>query len=124
MIQKWKNELRSVAKTDKIKILSSYFKTGKGEYAEGDIFIGVTVPNNRKIAIEYADAPIKIFAEMLHLYLANVERCNNWDLVDLSAPHILGRELAEGRYSQEHNILSCSESLWARRTAVVKSKLK
>ncbi len=140
-----------VAKKEKVKILSSFFKTGKGEYAEGDVFIGVSVPDNRAIAINYADAPIELLAEMLKspvhedrlsallamvhsyertrseerrneivcLYLNNVERCNNWDLVDLSAPRILGSELSKGSCKERHAALSQSESLWARRVAVV-----
>ncbi len=43
-------ELRKLAKLEKIPIYKNFFKTGAGEYGEGDEFIGVTVPNTRKVA--------------------------------------------------------------------------
>lgn len=49
-----KDELRKYAKSDEIEEKFAYFhKTGKGGYAEKDIFIGVTVPDIRKVANEY-----------------------------------------------------------------------
>ena len=45
-------KLEEFADNDKAKILSRFFKTGPGEYGEGDIFIGVTVPAVRKVATE------------------------------------------------------------------------
>jgi 3-methyladenine DNA glycosylase AlkD len=150
-IEKWKSDLRKVARPEKVKILSSFFKTGKGEYAEGDIFIGIIVPDNRAVAITYADADICCFQEMLNseihefrlsallamirsynktklterrseiieLYLNSTARCNNWDLVDQSAPYLLGPELAAGRCLDRLEQLSESQLLWNRRIAVV-----
>ena len=51
--EQWKDELKSFADDDRIKILSSFFKTGKGEYGEGEIFIGLYVPLNRKDTKRY-----------------------------------------------------------------------
>ena len=49
VLEKIKNELKKHAKKEKALILSRFFKTGPGEYGEGDKFIGVVVPDQRKI---------------------------------------------------------------------------
>ena len=54
----WKQELKDAARPEKVKILSSFFKTYKGGYGEGDIFIGIIVPDNRKIAKKYSILPL------------------------------------------------------------------
>ena len=51
-------ELKALASSKKSKDLQWFFKTGPGQYAEGDIFLGVMVPQNRKIAKKYADLPL------------------------------------------------------------------
>jgi len=48
-----KNDLKKLADPKKKKVLQSFFKTGPGEYAEGDIFLGVTVPKSRSISLKY-----------------------------------------------------------------------
>ena len=53
ILEKIKNELRENAKQEKASVYAGFFKTGSGEYAEGDIFIGVTIPEIRKIAKRY-----------------------------------------------------------------------
>jgi 3-methyladenine DNA glycosylase AlkD len=45
--------LRKRANPEKISIYKNFFKTGKGEYGEGDVFIGVTVPDNRSVAQDF-----------------------------------------------------------------------
>ena len=65
----WKhlqNELRKLANPQKAKFLAGYFKTGKGEYAEGDIFIGITVPEQRKIAIRYKTLDLREIQQLLN----------------------------------------------------------
>jgi 3-methyladenine DNA glycosylase AlkD len=126
---------------------SRYFKTGPGEYGEGDIFIGLTVPVARRLAKPFLDLPLdqvtilldsaihehrfvglvilvarstKQPAEIAEFYLAAVRqgRVNNWDLVDSSAEFILGEYL----FDRPRDVLfelAASEDLWRRRVAVI-----
>lgn len=64
-IDTWKQQLRNVARPEKVKILSSFFKTGKGEYGEGDIFIGIPVPDNRSVSRHYHSMPLDQIKAML-----------------------------------------------------------
>ena len=146
----WKNELQALTNADKVKLLSSFFKTGKGQYGEGDVFIGITVPQNRMIAKHYVDAsfddiesllvsPIHEYrlsalialvlrfkkykdeesrAQIVNFYLAHTSHINNWDLVDLSCPAILG----EWALNHSHDILfslAKSSNMWEQRIAIV-----
>jgi len=53
-MQSLKKALRRLANPKKAKILQMFFKTGKGQYGEGDIFLGLTVPEQRRIAKEFS----------------------------------------------------------------------
>ena len=64
--ENWKKEIQQLANPQKAKILSGFFKTGKGEYGEGDIFLGLTVPQNRDIAKKYYNTSLATFSELLH----------------------------------------------------------
>ena len=129
--------------------LQRFFKTGPGQYGEGDHFLGIRVPATRALARQFADLPVADVEKLLHdkwhearllalvllvgryergddaerqrvyrLYLANTDRINNWDLVDLSAPSIVGAHL-EHRSRSPLDKLAKSESLWERRIAIV-----
>lgn len=129
--------------------LARFFKTGPGEYAEGDRFRGIPVPVLRRIAGTFQNLPLeeaerllaspfhedrllallvlmKIYArggdaarrKVYTLYLRNTSRINNWDLVDLSAPHIVGAFL-EGKDKKTLERLARSKSLWDRRIAIL-----
>ncbi len=64
-IETWQEELQRVAHSEKIPDLMRFFKTGRGEYGEGDIFIGIYVPDNRKISKGYAVLPLHEIGKML-----------------------------------------------------------
>lgn len=146
-------DLRKVGKPAKAKILSGFFKTGKGEYGEGDIFLGVTVPVQRRLAKKYRELPLSEIALLLKnpvhecrltaleilvmqyekakkrtpaanqqkivdFYLKHVKYINNWDLVDATAPYILGDWLL----SADRDILytfAQSKKLWERRISII-----
>jgi len=65
MLKILQKEIRGMVNPEKAKVLSGFFKTGKGQYAEGDIFLGITVPEARKLARKYADMKISEIQELL-----------------------------------------------------------
>ena len=126
-----------------------YFKTGPGEYGEGDIFIGVRVPTLRKLARESRAMPLAEVETLLQstfheerllallilvqglgrcdaewrkavfeLYCRNTKYVNQWDLVDSSAPAIVGGYLVE-KSRKPLERLAESACLWERRIAIV-----
>ena len=138
--------LRSHSDDEKRIVLPRFFKTGKGEYGEGDRFMGVIVPNTRKVAREYASVSWEVIEALLEsewhecrlcallilverykkhpeetvrFYLENTRGINNWDLVDLSAPYILGRYLTQHEDRSVLYALAVSENMWEQRIAVV-----
>lgn len=152
MIEQIKSQLTAVASEEKAETLRRFFKTGKGEYADGDVYIGVTVPQIRKIAIDNINADFNVVSQLLdnpihehrlcgllilveqfrlarnnpkaqqdivNFYLDNADKANNWDLVDLSAPKILGQWLLENHSPQLLDMLSHSENMWIQRIAIV-----
>ncbi len=58
MLAELRNELKAAANPKKAKVLQGFFKTGRGQYGEGDIFLGITVPRSRGIAMAYASLPL------------------------------------------------------------------
>lgn len=126
-----------------------FFKTGKGDYGEGDQFLGIRVPVLRKQAKTYEATPIHEIQALLesafhekrlcallilvrqykkgdtakqeqiyNLYLSNTHHINNWDLVDSSAPYIVGPHL-DGKDKTPLYGLAKSPSLWERRIAIM-----
>lgn len=130
--------------------MSRYFKTGPGQYGEGDVFVGVTTPQMRALVKEFWretpwDAVPELLASPVHevrsaglaiwvkryekgaedereaiykSYLAHTARINNWDLVDISAPGIVGAHLSE-RPRGILRTLAKSPLLWERRIAII-----
>ncbi len=126
-----------------------FFKTGAGEYGEGDRFRGIRVPQLRKLAKKHRSVALETVEMLLQssyheerllallvmveqfrrgnadtreqlfrLYLDNTSAVNNWDLVDSSAPHIVGAHLWE-RERTVLGELAASPVLWERRIAVM-----
>lgn len=143
------SELAGLKDQKRTPLLQRYFKTGKGEYAAGDIFYGLSVPQARTLASKYSDLPIKdvfmllkskihearlialfilvhqfkkgdekLRKEIFESYLSNTKYINNWDLVDLSAPKIVGEYLMD-KPRDILEKLAKSEVLWERRIAVL-----
>jgi 3-methyladenine DNA glycosylase AlkD len=143
------DRLRAEGDPARAKASQWYFKTGPGEYGEGDLFIGITVPALRKLAKEYGSLPLsetvallqseihearllallvlvraygmgdgRLQEEIFRLYLENTRFINNWDLVDSSAPYIVGPHLS-GRGGKTLRALAASPLLWERRIAVL-----
>lgn len=60
-----RQEIKKHADPQKGKFLQRFFKTGKGEYAEHDVFIGITVPTSRLIAKKYKSLPLVLVKKLL-----------------------------------------------------------
>jgi 3-methyladenine DNA glycosylase AlkD len=151
--------------------LARFFKTGPGQYGEGDRFLGIKVPIQRQFVRKYRELPLtsigKLLSSPIHehrltgllildwqyaraakegrghpheivrFYLSHLQNghINNWDLVDLSAPNILGEYLLsqhsqkKGKPSTDGGAslakipiltrLTRSKGLWERRVAIV-----
>lgn len=142
-------ELETCINPEKRAYLPKFFKTGPGQYGEGDQFLGIVVPDTRRVAKLHKDEPLPVCAALLDspwhecrlcallmlverfrkapeterqaifdFYLSHTGRINNWDLVDLSAPYIVGEYLAD-RPRDVLYTLAQSTVLWERRIAVV-----
>ncbi len=142
-------ELRALASAETAATLQRFFKTGPGQYGEGDLFLGVKVPPLRELAKRHRDTGLATVTGLLaspyheermlallllmqfyqradepgrqaayDLYLACTHRINNWDLVDVSAPRIVGCHLQD-RPREILYQLARSPLLWERRIAIL-----
>ncbi len=150
MLASLQKELHSLQNSQKARLLSGFFKTGKGEYGEGDLFLGITMPQQRVIAKKYfKQISLKDIEKLLHgkyheermtalviltykfekaykeeqkdiydLYLKNTKYINNWDLVDVTTPRIVGAYLLEKDRSVLYKLVK-SKDLWERRISVL-----
>ena len=143
-----KKELQKRRDKELAKRLSRFFKTGKGQYGEGDVFWGIKVPAQREVSKMFKDASLEEIQELLNdkihecrltgllilvlkykkaenkkeifdFYLKNTKRINNWDLVDLTAPNIVGDFLLDKKDRKVLYSLAKSKNLWERRIAVL-----
>jgi len=144
-----KKELLKLADKKQAKILQGFFKTGPGQYGEGDLFLGIKVPVQRKACKKFKDMPLddvqdmldskiheyrlsalfilvnkykkadeKMKKEIFDIYLKNTKNINNWDLVDLSAPNIVGDYLLDKPKDILYT-LAKSNNLWDKRIAIL-----
>ena len=143
------NALKTLATEERRKVNEWFFKTGKGEYGYGDIFLGVTAPDIRRIAKKFSqEISLQELTELIRnpnhelrlcaliilvnkykkensdkiyqYYMDHLTAINNWDLVDSSAPYIVGDYLY--KHPEKSKILidfSHSENLWVRRISIV-----
>ena len=144
-----RRKLRAHASAADAAILQRFFKTGPGEYGEGDVFLGVRVPATRRVVrecdglgfgamnqllrskfheerllgvlvlvrwFERGDAALR--ERVFNFYLRHLNCVNNWDLVDTSAPGIVGGWLLD-RPRALLDDMAASPHLWTRRVAVL-----
>ena len=147
-------ELASYADPEAAAQSQRFFKTGPGEYGEGDVFIGVRMPEIRRTARPYRELPLDQLAELLDSeihenrmaaaviysergkrfwkrgqlaearalyehYLAQTDRINNWDLVDISCRDVVGLYLLATDDVRPLRKLARSSNMWERRIAMV-----
>lgn len=137
--------LKQNSTQERAKVNAWFFKTGKGQYGEGDKFLGLSVPQIRSVlkqfkSIDLAEASrllespyheVRLFAllalvreyparpEIIYqLYMNKIRYINNWDLVDLSAPYIVGPHL-EDKPKDILFKLATSQNLWERRISMI-----
>lgn len=141
----------SLKSEEDCKILQRFFKTDKGQYGEGDLFLGIRVPVLRKISKIYWNKinlkdcekllknkyhEIRLLSlfiliikyeknlndrkEIYNLYLRNTKYINNWDLVDLSSPNIVGKYIYENEIDRSilYKLIK-SNNLWNIRIAIL-----
>jgi len=140
-----KSEIRKLSNPEKAKTFQWFFKTGPGQYGAGDKFLGLTTPQMRTISRKYKTLPLSDIQQLIkspyhedrsiaiqilvlqfpqdsqkiyEFYLKNTKYINNWDLVDISAPKIVGAYLLD----KSPNVLfklAKSDNLWERRIAII-----
>ena len=147
-----KKRLNNLASSEQAASFARFFKTGPGQYGEGDVFIGVRVPMLRKVARDFCTMPLTEIEILLQsrvheermlallvlvlrvakcedrlrrtiydFYMSNTQQINNWDLVDTSAPAIVGGYLKD-KDRKPLVRLAKSASLWERRIAIVSTQ--
>lgn len=155
ILNNFRRDLKNLENLEKKAILQRFFKTGKDQYGEGDVFLGITVPKQRNLIKSYIDLNLneleillnsKIHEERLSALLILVEKykktvkqkllndqtaiyefylknaknnnINNWDLVDLSAPQIVGHYLSDKNKTILHQLI-LEKNLWQRRIGML-----
>jgi len=145
-----RERIRAEADPERAKTSLWFFKTAPGQYGHGDQFLGLTVPQMRNIARDCDALTMRDLETLLdspwheerliallvlvrrhekraderggiyEFYLSKTDRINNWDLVDASAPQIVGPHANKGTLTR----LAKSESLWERRIAIIATQYR
>lgn len=145
-----KKDFAKLANPEYAEQVQRFFKTAKGEYGQGDVFIGIRMPDLRILATSYVDLRFadvtKLIKSKVHeerlagllilvykykatkeeaqhnkiyeLYVKHFKYINNWDLVDISCPYIVGPHLM----NKNRKVLyqwARSDHLWTTRIAMV-----
>jgi 3-methyladenine DNA glycosylase AlkD len=149
MINEIQNQLAGFSNPEDGEFLQRFFKTGPGQYGEGDLFRGIRVPVLRRLSKAHQDIPLDLAEQLLRSayhedrllallilvrkfadadetgkaaiytrYLDNTRFINNWDLVDISAMHIVGAYLFDKNKEPLYQ-LARSGHLWERRIAIL-----
>ena len=148
-LKEFKKRIKKESSKQQAESLQWFFKTGSGEYGEGDVFAGIKMPVQRKIAKEFKNLKYDDIKELLcsiiheermigllilqgkyengdeneeekvfKFYIRHRKGINNWDLVDISAPKIVGEHLL----NRDKKLLykfAHSKNLWERRIAIL-----
>ena len=145
---KAREEIRALANKEIAENSLRFFKTGKGEYGYGDIFLGIKVPKIRLIAQKHIGLSIIDMKTLIQskyheerflglvilvnkyaqeqnnrnqlykIYISSFKYINGWDLVDVTCPHIIGEHLRD----KDRSILytwAKSDDIWTKRIAIV-----
>ena len=147
---KAREEIRALANKEIAQHSLRFFKTDKGEYGHGDLFLGVRAPKIRLIAKKHIDISItdmktliqskyheerflgliilvnkyaktkdkKNRNQLYKIYVSSFKYINNWNLVDVTCPHVTGKHLID----KDRTILykwAKSEDLWTKRIAMI-----
>ncbi|MBT3582548.1 DNA alkylation repair protein [Candidatus Woesearchaeota archaeon] len=145
MIEKLKQDVQELANPERAEHSKRYFKTGPGQYGEGDVFLGLTMPQQREIAKKYKDLQLEQVQELLesgihtyrmialviltlqyknnneeifNFYLKNTKYINNWDLVDVTTHKIVGEYLLDKPRDILYK-LAKSPDLWEKRISII-----
>lgn len=144
-----RKDIDNLGNPDKAQILQRFFKTGPGQYGEGDIFWGIQVPNIREVVKKYKKLPLSeiqyLIADPVHevrmagalllvenykqadpsgkescfdFYINHAQCFNNWDLVDLTCPQIVGAWLWDKDKKRLYDFAH-SQHLWKQRIAII-----
>ncbi|OIN57258.1 DNA alkylation repair protein [Arsenicibacter rosenii] len=146
-----KETIFDLMQPERAELIARFFKTGPGQYGEGDQFLGLTMPQQREIARQFADLPFteveKLVKDQYHecrmvglviwvnqfrsratssygkeaIYMGYLEHrahINNWDLVDVTCPTIVGGYLLHNDRSVLYE-LAAEQSLWSQRMAII-----